>query len=148
MIFSGVCPILNLQGCKDDQIEFTNYANNNIDDIYIDDNRHFFNVETTPLYQVKNKFDSCFLHANFNGQLEDFLLEEHNIIVPLNIKIQNYIINIKEYLRKLTLYSGYHIDNLIKYINNSINQHNFTLQYQENSNHPLTPPQTSYKSQD
>jgi hypothetical protein len=131
----------NLTTLKDDQVELTTYANNNPDFIYIDNVKHFFNVQANPLIQAKNNYDSCFLHANANGQLEDFLLEEHNIIVPLNIKTQNYIINIEGLCKKFKLYLGYIIDNLSKQIN-------FTPQYQENSNHPLIPPQTSCKSQD
>lgn len=133
--------IFDITTFKDDQIELTKYAINNPDDIHIDNVKHFFNVKTNPLIQTKNNYDSCFLHANANGQLEDFLLEEYNIIVPLNIKIQNYIMNIEGMCKKLKLYLGYIIDDSIKQIN-------FTPQYQENSNHPLIPPQTSCKSQD
>jgi len=99
---------------KDDQLELTKYSDNNQNDIYIDKDKFFFNVKTKPLFQIKNNHDTCFLHANVNGQLEDFLLEEHNIIVPLDIKIQNYTNNIKGLLKKMKLYSGYVFDKLTK----------------------------------
>jgi hypothetical protein len=112
--------ILNKDTIKDDQIELTNYANNNPNEIHIDVKKRFFNVKTTPLMQVNSNNKSCFLHANGNGYLEDFLLEEHNILVPKNIRIANYITNINAYCNKLKMYSGYLYNDLINSIYSAI----------------------------
>jgi hypothetical protein len=98
---------------KDDQIELTKYAINNPNDIHIDITKQFFNVVTKPLSQVKNNSKACFIHANLNGNLEDFLLEEHSIKVSENEKISNYIINIKDCIKKVKMYTLYLYSDLI-----------------------------------
>lgn len=92
----------------DDQIELTKYAKNNKKHIYIDNKKKFFNVITKPLYQCENDSNACFIHANLNGMLENFLLKEHNILVPKSLEIKNYIENITSYLKKIKLYFGYY----------------------------------------
>ena len=77
----------------DDQVELIKYAQNNPNDIFIDDDADFFFTKSTPLQQLKlvDNAKCSFIHANGNGLLEDFLLEHHNINTGVNIRLSNFI---------------------------------------------------------
>ena len=98
--------ILQNEDFEDDQIEITKYANKFPEHIYIDKNKILFNVVNQPLIQndKDENCKSCFIHANMNGFLEDFLLSEHNIIVSHSEKLQNFKDNIDGIIKKIIYY--------------------------------------------
>ena len=100
--------ILQNEDFEDDQIELTKYANKFPEHIYIDKNKILFNVVNQPLKQnVKDEnCKSCFIHANTNGYLEDFLLSEHNIVVSHFEKLQNFKDNIDGIIKKIIYYES------------------------------------------
>jgi hypothetical protein len=92
----------------DDQVELTKYIKKNKEDFCIDKEYNFFNVITTPLKQItNNKPNVSFVHANSNGMLEKFLLENHNINVNKTDKIKHYIENSKSIVNKIKVYKRY-----------------------------------------
>ena len=100
--------LYNTKSFKTDQIELTNYINQNNQYFFIDKKKQFFNVATYPLQQIKNNNKTAsFIHANANGLLENFLLEHHNIIVNPIDKKQNYKDNFKGVIKKINIYKKY-----------------------------------------
>lgn len=93
---------------KDDQIALTQYANQNKNSgIYIDTEHEFFEIQFNPLQQVTcNNKKACFLHANFNGYLDEYLYVTHNINIPPSIQ-QVIHQNLKNsYYNKINFYQG------------------------------------------
>jgi len=94
---------------SDDQTALTQYANNFPQHIYIDINKEFFFVCCDSLQQINitNNNKSCFIHANGNGLMDEFLKTEHNIIVNNVNKIKYFIENTEGVCKKTVLYMSY-----------------------------------------
>ena len=74
---------------NDDQIILTKYilSLNNKNEVYIDKNKYFFHVGCKPLQQITvPNSNVCFVHAAFNGLMDKFLLEHHNIDITMKDK--------------------------------------------------------------
>lgn len=90
-----------------DQIELTKYANQFKNQVHIDVEQDFFYVKSRPLQQVMLPMAAgagAFIHANGNGLLDQFLLEEHEIKLNIIEKWLLYIENIKGVMRKVCIY--------------------------------------------
>ena len=99
----------------DDQIELIKYIKEHKSDFFIDKKRHFFNIITTPLEQIKNTNKMCsFIHANVNGLLEDFLLEHHKIDVNQTDRTSNFIDNTTSLCKKIYMYTPKYISSFIE----------------------------------
>lgn len=96
----------NITNITNDQYELIKYSQQNLNDIFIDNNSDFFCVVSTPLQPVMlNGNDKCsFIHANGNGCLEDFLKEHHNINCGLDVRLNNYIVHLKTIFSKIQEY--------------------------------------------
>ena len=98
---------------KTDQIELTKYANQFKNQVHIDEAQAFFYVKSRPLQQVLNTNKTnkaCFIHANGNGFLDRFLLEEHDILVEFVERWQIRIDNVKGVLKKIIIYDMIYIE--------------------------------------
>jgi len=112
-----------------DQIELTKYANQFKNQVHIDVEQDFFYVKSRPLQQVMLPMAAgstgtagaagtgaagtgaagtagagAFIHANGNGLLDQFLLEEHEIKLNIIEKWLLYVENIKGVMRKVCIY--------------------------------------------
>jgi hypothetical protein len=94
---------------SDDQVALTQYANEFPGEIYIDINKEFFFLLNDPLQQINitDNNKSCFIHANGNGLMDEFLKKEHNIIVSDVNKIKYFIENAEGVCKKTVLYMSY-----------------------------------------
>ena len=99
---------------NDDQVALTQYANTFPQDIYIDINKEFFFVFSDPLQPINinnNKHNEnnkpCFIHANLNGFLDEFLKTEHNIFIDDATKTKIFLKNIEGVYKKSLLYMSY-----------------------------------------
>lgn len=100
------------ENIKDDQVEITKYAIKYPEHIFIDKERTFFLVKTNPLQQVSlSNNKSSFIHANYNGLLEDFLMEHHYIFINSKNRMNNFLINLKDVVYKTNMYFSYILNN-------------------------------------
>ena len=91
---------------QSDQIELTHYANRHKDHIYIDMKQEFFYVKSRPLREVTlpKNVQACFIHANGNGFLSQFLKEEYDLRLSLRERWQHLIANLVGVIRKIIVY--------------------------------------------
>jgi|SaaInlStandDraft_4_1057021.scaffolds.fasta_scaffold00641_7 hypothetical protein len=93
---------------RTDQMELTKYIKNHYDDFHIDKEKYFFHVATNPMQQSINaNTDACFIHANGNGLLEDFLYVHHGIEIDRMHRLYNFVENFKGVVRKINIYKNY-----------------------------------------
>jgi len=92
---------------NDDQIILTKYilSLNNKNEVYIDKNKYFFHVGCKPLQQITvPNSNVCFVHAAFNGLMDKFLLEHHNIDITMKDKSIIYKESLKQMIKKTIYY--------------------------------------------
>lgn len=93
---------------NDDQVILTDYALqlNNKNKIYIDKKKIFFHVSSALLQNITiPNSDVCFVHAAYNGLMDDFLQEHHNIHLNMKEKSTIYNDHIKQIFKKTIYYT-------------------------------------------
>ena len=93
---------------NDDQIILTDYASqlNNKNEIHIDEKKQFFHVSSKSLQNITiPNSDVCFVHAAYNGLMDHFLQEHHNIHLNMKEKSTIYNDHIKQSFKKTIYYT-------------------------------------------
>jgi hypothetical protein len=89
---------------RDDQLEFTKYAIKFPNDVHTDVEKYFFNVITTPLFEIDNNSkEACFVHANSCGLMNKYLLKEYNLNIDNKNKL-NILLIMLNYLKVKTFF--------------------------------------------